>query len=75
VATLPSSVQPRVAAILLFGNPIRAIGRSVTGTYQSRTLDLCAIGDPVCGAGVDVLAHLSYTRNAPEAAAFAAARV
>jgi cutinase len=72
VATIPGSVEPRVAAVLLFGNPIRAIGRSVTGVYRSRTLDLCAIGDPVCGAGVDVLAHLSYTGNAPQAAAFAA---
>src|SRR5436190_4347884 len=60
VATIPASIAPRVAAVLLFGNPIRAIGRRVTGTYQSRTLDTCAIGDPVCGAGVDVLAHLSY---------------
>jgi cutinase len=75
VATIPSSVEPRVAAVLLFGNPIRAVGRSVTGVYQGRTLDLCAIGDPVCGGGADVLAHLSYTRNAPEAAAFAATRV
>jgi cutinase len=74
VATIPGSVEPRVVAVLLFGNPIRAIGRSVTGVYRARTLDTCALGDPVCGAGVDVLAHLSYTRNAPEAAAFAAAR-
>lgn len=75
VATIPAAVAPRVAAILLFGNPIRAIGRSVTGPYASRTLDLCADGDPVCGGGANVLAHLSYYRNAPEAAAFAAERV
>lgn len=74
VATIPAAIEPRVGALLLFGNPIRAIGRSVTGTYQSRTLDLCAAGDPVCGAGSDVLAHLSYTRNAGEAAAFAAGK-
>lgn len=75
VATIPAAIEPRVSAILLFGNPIRAIGRRVTGTYQSRTLDTCAIGDPVCGAGANVLAHLSYWSNAGEAASFAAGRV
>jgi cutinase len=76
VATIPASLQPRIAAILLFGNPIRAIGRSVTGPYASRTLDLCAAGDPVCQpGGTNVLAHLSYTLNADQAAAFAASRV
>jgi cutinase len=74
-ATLPASIAPRVAAVLLFGNPIRALGRSVTGTYQDRTLDLCAAGDPVCGGGTNFLAHLSYGQKAGQAAAFAAARV
>ncbi|NEB04039.1 cutinase family protein [Streptomyces sp. SID13726] len=76
VATLPAAVEPKVAAVLLFGNPIRAIGKSVTGTYQSRTIDFCAEGDPVCEAGGDdTLAHLSYTANADAAAAFAAGKV
>ncbi len=75
VATIPTSIAPRIAAVLLFGNPIRAIGRRVTGTYQARTLDTCANGDPVCGGGANVLAHLSYTADAAQAAAFAAARV
>jgi cutinase len=76
VATIPAAAGTRVAAILLFGNPIRAIGRSVTGTYAGRTLDLCAAGDPVCQAGgLNFLAHLSYTRNANQAADFAASRV
>lgn len=76
VATLPAAVEPKVAAVLLFGNPIRALGKSVTGTYQSRTLDLCAAGDPVCeNGGGDVGAHLSYRDDAEEAAAFAAGRL
>ena len=75
VARIPASVEPRVAAILLFGNPIRAIGKRVTGTYASRALDLCALGDPVCGNGIDVLAHLTYGRNANQAATFAAGKV
>ncbi|MFF1440216.1 cutinase family protein [Streptomyces sp. NPDC058295] len=76
VATLPAAVEPRVAAVLLFGNPIRALGKSVTGTYQSRTIDFCATGDPVCeNGGDDVLAHLGYTTDATSAATFAAGKV
>jgi cutinase len=76
VATLPAAVEPRVAAVLLFGNPIRALGKSVTGTYQSRTIDFCAKGDPICeNGGGDVLAHLGYTADADAAADFAAGKV
>jgi len=76
VATIPADLAPRIAAILLFGNPIRAIGRSVTGTYQSRTKDYCALGDPICQAGgFNILAHLSYGDQANDAAAFAATKV
>lgn len=76
VATIPAALEPRVAAVLLFGNPIRAIGKSVTGVYQSRTIDFCAAGDPICeSGGGDVGAHLSYRNNADAAAAFAAGRV
>ncbi|MEU9265597.1 cutinase family protein [Streptomyces sp. NPDC048251] len=76
VATLPAAVEPKVAAVLLFGNPIRALGKSVTGTYQSRTIDFCATGDPVCeNGGDDVLAHLGYTADATAAATFAAGKV
>jgi cutinase len=76
VATLPAAVEPKVSAVLLFGNPIRALGKSVTGTYQSRTLDICAKGDPVCeSGGGDVGAHLSYRDDADAAATFAAGRL
>jgi cutinase len=76
VATLPAAVEPRIAAVLLFGNPIRALGKSVTGTYQSRTIDFCATGDPICqNGGTDVLAHLGYTSDADAAATFAAGRI
>ncbi|WP_327405807.1 cutinase family protein [Streptomyces sp. NBC_01288] len=76
VATIPAAVEPKVAAVLLFGNPIRALGKSVTGTYQSRTIDFCANGDPICqNGGTDVLAHLGYTSDADAAATFAAGKV
>ncbi|MFJ7219340.1 cutinase family protein [Amycolatopsis sp. NPDC098790] len=75
VATIPAELAPRIAAVLLFGNPIRAIGRQVTGTYQSRTKDYCADGDPICQAGgANFLAHLSYGGDASDAAAFAASK-
>ncbi|MDN3027317.1 cutinase family protein [Streptomyces sp. S.PB5] len=76
VATIPAALEPKVAAVLLFGNPIRALGKSVTGTYQSRTIDFCASGDPVCqNGGTDIGAHLGYTANADAAATFAATKV
>lgn len=76
VATIPTALQGRIAAILQFGNPIRALGRSITGLYQSRTKDYCANEDPVCQAGgTNVLAHLSYGSDASDAAAFAASKV
>jgi len=72
-AMLPAAAQAQVDAVLLFGNPIRALGKSVTGTYQSRTIDFCAKGDPICeNGGGDVLAHLGYTADADAAADFAA---
>ncbi|SFW85025.1 cutinase family protein [Amycolatopsis australiensis] len=75
VATIPDELAPRIAAVLLFGNPIRAIGRQVTGTYQSRTEDYCASGDPICQpGGLDILAHLSYGADAADAAGFAASQ-
>ncbi|WP_406352587.1 cutinase family protein [Streptomyces sp. NBC_00658] len=76
VATIPGALEPKVAAVLLFGNPIRALGKSVTGTYQSRTIDFCADGDPICeNGGDDTLAHLTYGDDADAAATFAAGKV
>lgn len=65
VAVIPSGIEPKVKAVVLFGNPIRGYPayRQVTGTYQARTLDDCATGDIVCGSsGDDWNAHLSYSQ-------------
>jgi len=76
VATIPAAVQPRIAAVLVFGYPLRKLGRGITGTYAERTLDRCAAGDVVCDPrGTSVLAHLSYSGDAGEAADFAADRL
>ncbi|MEO6086531.1 MAG: cutinase family protein [Umezawaea sp.] len=75
-ATIPANLESRVAAVLVFGNPIRSVGRRITGTYESRTKDFCAGGDPICEkGGGNTLAHLGYGGNANEAAAFAAGKV
>jgi cutinase len=74
VAVLPAAAQAKVSSVLLFGNPIRAQGKMVTGPLAGVTFDVCAPGDPVCVAGgANVAAHLSYTANVGMAAAFAAA--
>jgi cutinase len=75
-ATIPASIEPRVAAVVVFGPPIGALGKHITGTYQSRTKEYCAFGDPVCmPGGRDPLAHLSYSGKAADAAAFVAGKV
>jgi cutinase len=76
VATIPAAAEPRVSAVLVFGYPLRKLGRGITGTYAARTLDTCAPLDIVCSPlGTSVTAHLSYTSNANEAAAFAVGRL
>jgi cutinase len=76
VATIPAAIQPRVAAVLVFGYPLRKLGRGITGTFAQRTLDICAPLDIVCNPlGTSTLAHLSYGNNATQAATFAVARL
>ncbi|MFE9574970.1 cutinase family protein [Nocardia sp. NPDC006044] len=76
VATLPAQLTPRVAAVLLFGNPIRGLGRSVTGVYAERTYDVCNDNDPVCDPnGSDWNVHLRYARHAAAAAKFVESRL
>lgn len=76
VATIPEAVQPRIAAVLVFGYPLRKLGRGIEGEFAERTLDICANNDVVCDpTGTSVLAHLSYRDDADDAAEFAADRV
>lgn len=90
-APLPQDVADNVAAVAVFGNPAnRYVGAPLTAVspvYGSRTIDLCAAGDPICtigGAasapGRDELfspAHLSYVTSglAVQGATFAASRL
>lgn len=79
VAVVPTSIEPRVKAVLLYGNPIRGFPtyRQVTGTYQPRTRDDCAVGDPICGGGWDANAHGAYSQpeHSVPSADFVASRV
>lgn len=81
VAVIPNSIAPRVTALVLYGSPMRGLPlfrpTAITGPYQSRTLDDCAVGDPACGGGLDPAAHLSYSQpeHSGPAADFIASRI
>ncbi|MFQ6325015.1 cutinase family protein [Nocardia sp. NBC_01009] len=72
---LPGDLQWKVAAVLLFGDPLRLIGWSVPGHFGWRTANYCAGGDPVCGGGIDPTQHSNYGWAMWPAAWFAASRV
>jgi cutinase len=70
-ATIPKPLDPavasHVAAVVLFGTPnVRAMEflgqpQLVIGPlYQSKTIEVCAVEDPVCSEGVNFAAHNSY---------------
>lgn len=81
---LAPEVAELVDAVVLFGKPndrfLFLIGQPyvpVGSAFAAKTLDLCAVNDPICSGGLDPVAHNLYTSNGlvAEAAAFAAARV
>lgn len=63
---IPAALEPRVAAVVVFGNPLGISGRTIataSPTYAARARDFCATGDPVCGGGSSFAAHLAYRSN------------
>jgi cutinase len=50
-------------------------GLGVPAAFAGRTIDFCNTGDPVCGAGSNISAHLGYGVNQAEGIAFAVKRV
>lgn len=76
---MPSSVEGHIAAIAVFGNPLRRLAgiglTSMSKTYAARTIDLCASGDPICSTGSDLTAHGKYGDLIAQAATFTATRV
>lgn len=63
-------VASRVSSIVLFGDPHN--GTAVAGIDQGRVLSLCNAQDDICAKGGDriTLDHLTYNRDAPQAAMF-----
>jgi cutinase len=88
-ATIPKPLDPEVgshvAAVVLFGTPnVRAMNflgqpQLVIGPmYQSRTIQVCAVEDPVCSDGMNFSAHNSYVDDGSviaQGADFAASRL
>jgi cutinase len=81
---MPPEVADHVAAVALLGKPdpkfMDQIGQPpvvVGPLYASKSLELCAPGDPICSDGDNGSAHTSYTTIGltDQAAAFAAGKV
>jgi cutinase len=80
---MPPAIAPHVAAVVLFGTPdtwfLNLVDHdappiTIGQLYGSKTLQLCATGDPVCfPGGLNRAAHSSYKDNgmADQAADFA----
>ncbi|KAJ0119566.1 cutinase [Diaporthe amygdali] len=64
------NVASKVSSVVLFGDPRN--GTAVAGVDQARVLSLCNAQDDICAKGGDVITldHLTYNRNAPQAAMF-----
>ncbi|RMI32181.1 cutinase family protein [Nocardia stercoris] len=74
-ALLLPDLAGRISLILLFGDPLPALGWNVPGPYSDRAADYCAPGDPVCAGGLDPAAHLYYGNDIRSAAGLAASKL
>ncbi|WP_239476638.1 cutinase family protein [Nocardia arizonensis] len=75
IATLPPSLAPSIVAVLLFGDPLRAVGWQVPAPYSDNVADYCTGGDAICGGGLVADAHTAYGWAMEPAASFAADRI
>lgn len=65
-APLPAAVVPRIASVVVFGNPSARLGQPLTRMspdFGARTADLCNTNDPICSLGRDWNAHVSYPKS------------
>lgn len=65
---LPPDVADHVAAVAVFGNPLRNIdgGGSLpqmSSTYGPKSIDMCALDDLFCTPGKSLPAHFAYVEN------------
>ncbi len=82
-SAMPPPVADHVAAVALFGQPSSAFSGmlwggeplpTISSLYSPKTIDLCAPDDPICSAGANIMAHVSYIQSGmtSQAATFAA---
>ncbi|KIJ32011.1 carbohydrate esterase family 5 protein [Sphaerobolus stellatus SS14] len=73
-ALLSSSVQSRVNAVVMFGDPDN--GQALAGGLSNRSLTFCATGDDIClGGQIITVFHLGYGANTPQAASFVVSHI
>ncbi len=80
---LPPHLADHVAAVAVFGNPLRNISGGgplpqMSGTYgPPKSIDMCALDDLFCTPGKSMLAHFAYVENGmvDQAADFVAGRL
>ncbi|OWZ22161.1 Cutin hydrolase [Phytophthora megakarya] len=65
-STIPETLAPRIKAIVTFGNPLKLMGQTISSAssvYGSKAIEFCNMGDPVCAAGFNMMAHLMYATD------------
>uniref|UniRef100_UPI003F490D09 cutinase family protein n=1 Tax=Nocardia suismassiliense TaxID=2077092 RepID=UPI003F490D09 len=73
---LPAELGDRIAAVVLFGEPLRALGWHVPTPYADRTGNFCSPGDPICDrTGHNPTAHVAYGDHIRDAVQFTADRI
>jgi cutinase len=79
---IPADLAPRVAAVVVFGNPLGILHQTIaqrSSVYGPKTKEFCNTGDAICGNGdgSNVLAHLQYMSNGSvqQAAEFVAGKL
>jgi cutinase len=83
---MPAPLADHVAAVALFGEPTSGFSSMLWGgqplptispLYSGKTISLCAPDDPICSAGGNIMAHVSYIQSGMtnQAATFAANRL
>ncbi|KAJ8575691.1 hypothetical protein ON010_g3523 [Phytophthora cinnamomi] len=64
--SIPDTLASRIKAIVTFGNPLKLQGETISSassTYGSKAIEFCNTGDPVCGNGFNMMAHLTYATD------------
>ncbi len=63
---LPANMDQHIAAVALFGNGTQRVLGPVPNfspAFAGKTIDLCAIGDPICTQGIRSLHWSSHLQN------------